>query len=173
MTDVPRTIARVLLREARAAGEIEPAMDDLSLLVRISADPEVQRFLNHPRIPAADKESVLGRWIQNGLVRRLLNALLAARATGLLPAIHAGFSLHVRRESGFVEAIARVAQPVSPTQEDELRLAVQAATGMIPLMKVQVDPQLIGGVRLTIDGRVADNSLKTELERLKERLQAQ
>ena len=68
--------------------------------------------------------------------------------------------------------MARVAQPLSPEQDAEIRAAVKAATGLTPVLKVQVDPKLLGGVRLTIDGRVADNSLRSGLERLKERLQA-
>jgi F-type H+-transporting ATPase subunit delta len=71
-----------------------------------------------------------------------------------------------------VETVARVAQPLSPAQEAEIRAAVKAATGLTPVLKVQVDPQLLGGVRLAIDGHVADNSLRSGLERLKERLQA-
>jgi F-type H+-transporting ATPase subunit delta len=172
MTDAARSVARALFRKARELGEMEPVASDLSRLARIAADPTVRRFLAHPRIPLTDKERVLSPSVSNDLVRRLLLAMLAARATGLLPEVNEGFGQLIRRETGFVETVARVAQPLSPAQEEEIRAAVKAATGLTPVLKLQVDPQLIGGVRLAIDGKVADNSLRSGLERLKERLQA-
>jgi F-type H+-transporting ATPase subunit delta len=172
MIDAARSIARSLLNEARAAGELEQANSDLSRLARVVADAEVRRFLGHPRIPPAEKEQALAPVIESGLVRRLLAALLAVRSIDMLPDIAESLTRLVRRETGFVETVARVAQSLSPAQEDRIRAAVKSATGLTPVMKVQVDPRLIGGVRLTIDGRVADNSLKSELERLKETLQA-
>jgi F-type H+-transporting ATPase subunit delta len=172
MADAARSIARALLNEARAVGELESTSAELPRLARAASDPEIRRFLGHPRITPAEKERVVAAVVASGLVRRLFAALLSVRSTDLLPAIAESFARLVRRETGFVETVARVAQPLTPKQEDEIRAAVKAATGLTPVMKVQVDPRLIGGVRLTIDGRVADNSLKSELDRLKETLQA-
>jgi F-type H+-transporting ATPase subunit delta len=172
MTDAARSIARALFRKARELGELEPVASDLSRLAGITSGPDVRRFLGHPRIPLADKERILAPSVTNDLVRGLLSALVSAGATGLLAAVNEAFGRLVRRETGFVETLARVAQPLSPAQEEDIRAAVKATTGLTPVLKVQVDPQLIGGVRLTIDGRVADNSLRSGLERLEERLEA-
>ena len=172
MTDAARSIARALFRKARELGELEPVASDLSRLASIASEPSVCRFLGHPRIPLADKERILAPSVSNALVSNLLSALLTARATGLLAAVNEAFAGLVRRETGFVETVARVAQPLSPSQEEDIRAAVKATTGLTPVLKVQVDPQLLGGVRLTIDGHVADNSLRSGLERLEERLQA-
>jgi F-type H+-transporting ATPase subunit delta len=172
MTDAARNIARALFRKARELGALEPVASDLSRLAGIASGPDVRRFLGHPRIPLADKERILAPSVSNDLVRNLLSALVSAGATGLLVAVDEAFARLVRRETGFVETVARVAQPLSPAQEAEIRAAVKAATGLTPVLKVQVDPQLLGGVRLAIDGHVADNSLRSGLERLKERLQA-
>ncbi|HTW90130.1 MAG TPA: ATP synthase F1 subunit delta [bacterium] len=172
MTDAARSIALALFRETREHGEIEAVTSDLAQLARLASSHEVRRFLYHPRIPLEDKERILAPSVGNELVRRVLSILLYTRATGLIAAVNAAFVRLVRRERGFVETVARVAQPLTPAQEEEIRTAVAAATGLTPVMKVQVDPQLIGGVRLTIDGRVADNSLKSRLERLKESLEA-
>jgi F-type H+-transporting ATPase subunit delta len=172
MTDAARSIARALFRKARELGELEPVATDLLRLAGIASGPDVRRFLVHPRIPLEDKERILAPSASNELVRNLLSALVSAGATGLLAAVNEAFALLVRRETGFVETLARVAQPLSPAQEEEIRAAVKAATGLTPLLKVKVDPQLLGGVRLAVDGKVADNSLRSGLERLKERLQA-
>lgn len=172
MTDAARSIARSLFRRARELGELEPVTSDLAQLARIASSPDVRRFLAHPRIPLADKEKVLAQSVSNGLVRRLLDAMLVSHSTGLLPDVNEGFAQLVRREAGFVEAVARVPQPLSPAQEAELSAAVKASTGLTPVLRVRVDPQLIGGVRLVIDGQVADNSLESGLKRLKEKLQA-
>jgi len=172
MTDAARSIAHALFRKARELGELEPVTSDLSRLAGIESVPDVRRFLGHPCIPLADKERILAPSVTSDLVRNLLSALLSAGAADLLPEVNEALAQLVRRETGFVDTLARVAQPLSPAQEEEIRVAVKAATGLTPVLKVQVDPQLLGGVRLAIDGRVADNSLKSGLERLKERLQA-
>ena len=172
MTDAARSIARALFRKARELGALEPVASDLSRLAVITSGPDVRRFLGHPRVSKADKERILAPSVSNDLVRNLLSALVSSGATGLLAAVSEAFARLVRRETGFVETVARVAQPLSAAQEEEIRAAIKAATGLTPVLKVLVDPQLLGGVRLVIDGHVADNSLRSGLERLKERLQA-
>ena len=172
MTDAARSIALSLFREARATNQLEPVADDLARLAGIVSDPDVRRFLSYPRIPLAEKERVLSPAVTNDLMRRLLAALLSTRESELITALNESYSALVRRETGFVDAAARVAQPLTPAQDEAIRTAVKAATGLTAVLKVYVDPGLIGGVRLTIDGRVADNSLKSRLERLKESLQA-
>ncbi len=172
MTDASRSIALSLFREARQTGQLVAVAEDLARLALVASDPDVRRFLSHPCIPLADKERVLSPALTNDLMRRLLAALLSTRESELIVALNESYASLVRRETGFVDATARSAQPLTPAQEDAIRAAVKAVTGLTPVLKVNVDPGLIGGLRLTIDGRVADNSLKSGLERLKESLQA-
>ena len=71
---------------------------------------------------------------------------------------------------GRVRANIRVAAPLS---EDELKALVEAfsmLTQKTVLPTITVDPALLGGVVVEIEGRVYDASLKTQLQRLGESL---
>lgn len=173
MAEAAGRIARALLRKAVLLGRAEAVARDLELLSWVVAsNPDVMRFINHPRIPLADKEKLLCPAAAEELTRRLLSTLIAGREATLLPEIHTSYALLLRRRTGLIDAAVTAAEPLTPEEETGLGAAVERITGRKAVLHVTIDPELIGGIRLTLDGRVFDGSLRTTLESIKERLLA-
>jgi F-type H+-transporting ATPase subunit delta len=167
-------LARALVRVARATGQEDAVGDDLARLAGlIRATPDVLRLANHPRIPIADKQRLLSPAARTDIVRGVLGRLVRSRDLALLPDVNAQYRVLLARARGFASVEVRSAAPLSPGQEREVGAAVESFSGLRPALRAGVDPGLIGGVRVRIDGKVADLSLRQALDAIRERLLAQ
>jgi F-type H+-transporting ATPase subunit delta len=70
--------------------------------------------------------------------------------------------------SGIVIAEAVSATTLTDEQKIQLHKSLEDRTGMAVELRTKVDPSLLGGVRITINGEMIDGSIKGRLERLKE-----
>ncbi len=173
MADAAWRLARALFQAARRTGELEPVARDLARLDAVlRAAPEVYRIIYHPRISEAAKDDLLGGAAETELVRRVVVALVAAREVTLLAAINRQFQQMKRQETGVVKVEVRTAVELTPEDEAALGSALEQYLGRRPVLRIVLDPSLIAGVRVRINGRVLDASLKSELAALGKQLLA-
>ncbi|MBQ9394934.1 MAG: ATP synthase F1 subunit delta [Proteobacteria bacterium] len=69
---------------------------------------------------------------------------------------------------GRLRGVVYVAEPLTADQHDRLRAKAQSKLGCEVVLEERIDPSIIGGLRLEINGRVYDSSVKRHLERLRE-----
>jgi F-type H+-transporting ATPase subunit delta len=173
MADAAWRLARALFRAARRAAELEPVAADLARLNAVlRAAPEVNRIIHHPRISKAAKDDLLGGAAETELVRRLVVALIAAREITLLVDINRQFQQMARQEAGTVKVEVRTAVELAPDDAAALGSALNRYLGRRAILQVVLDPSLIAGVRVRVDGLVLDASLKARLAALGEELLA-
>ena len=87
--------------------------------------------------------------------------------------IENGYQTLLEKLFGRVRATVKSASELS---EDELKSIVDAfskKTQRTVIPMVEIDPELLGGVSVEIEGRVYDASLKTQLRRISESLAQQ
>ena len=75
-----------------------------------------------------------------------------------------------RQEAGIIRAEVVVAEDVSPELENRVTQVVQKISGKTPEVLVQKDPSIIGGMKIRMGNTILDASIKTKLERLREKL---
>jgi F-type H+-transporting ATPase subunit delta len=173
MADSAWRLARALFRAARTAAELEPVAADLARLNTVLRDaPDVCRIINHPRISEAEKVNLLGGAADTELVRRLVASLIAAREITLLAAISRQFRQMKRQEAGIAKVEVSTAAELAPEEAAALGSALENYLGRHVVLQVVLDPSLIAGVRVRVDGRVLDASLKARLAALGEQLLA-
>ena len=136
----------------------------------IEADPLVVLFLDHPLITLAEKERVLDGAVENDLTQRLLRVLIALRKSRRMRDVYDTFAEIVRRELAMAEVEVRVPRPLSPDKQDQLQRAIEQWVGRRVHLTVVIDESLIGGVRVQVNGRVVDNTLRSLLESIEEKL---
>jgi F-type H+-transporting ATPase subunit delta len=136
----------------------------------IEADPLVVLFLDHPLITLAEKERVLDGAVENDLTQRLLRVLIALRRSRRMRDVYDTFADMVRRELALAEVDVRVPRPLSPDKQAQLHRAVEQWVGRRVHLTVVIDESLIGGVRVQVNGRVVDNTLRSLLESIEEKL---
>jgi F-type H+-transporting ATPase subunit delta len=164
MADVAWRLARALFHAARRTGELEPVADDLARIDAVlRAAPDVYRIVHHPRIGEAAKDDLLGGAAETELVRRVVIALIAAREITLLAAINRQFQQMKRQGAGIVSVEVRTAVELSSEDVLALGSALELYLGQRAALQVVLDPSLIAGVQVRLDGRVLDASLKARL----------
>jgi len=72
------------------------------------------------------------------------------------------------------ESVAKVTSALELKEADAvaLRQKLEQKFGRKVIMNFQVDPRLIGGIRVEIDGRVIDGSLRNKLDQIKDVMNA-
>jgi len=152
-------------------GTLETTEQDLKRLTAIvETEPLVVPFLDHPLIALEEKERVLEGAIETDLTRRLLRAIIGLRKSRRMRDVYDTFADIVRRELAMAEVEVRVPRPPSPDMQALLHQAIEAWVGRRIRLTVVVDESVIGGVRVQVNGQVVDNTLKTQLEGIKEKL---
>lgn len=71
---------------------------------------------------------------------------------------------------GRIEAKVVSAKPLTEEQVESIRMILSGQTDMEIMIKTKVDPDVIGGFFILADGRIFDSTVRTELNRMRERL---
>ena len=169
-----RRYARALLDLAQRREDLKETHEDLESVARVfERDHRVRRFFEAPSISRVEKESFLEKRFKpklNKNVYGLLVVLLRRRRYDHLVAIAAEFHKLAEEAQGITRAVVRTAVPISDRQADALTRSLNKRTGRKVTLSREVDPTLIGGVALSLDHKVIDGSLATELWRLRRKL---
>jgi F-type H+-transporting ATPase subunit delta len=132
-------------------------------------DPEVARVFAGPQ--ARDrKRELLARLAESaGGPPELRNFLLLVAdhdRIGHVGAIRAVFDQLVDRSRGITRARVRTAAPLNDTTVEQLKRVFGERTGKEVVPQIAVEPELVAGVIVEVDGKVYDGSLRTQLAKL-------
>jgi F-type H+-transporting ATPase subunit delta len=171
MTPAPvaRRYARALFHLAEEQGIVDPVRRALGTIAEALADPQAARALTGP-IPRLRKSELL-RGVAEGVqappaLRDFLRLLAERDRLAHLGAIRAVFDDLVDRRDGVTRMTVRSAATLPDDVLAELARVFGTITGKRALASVEVDPELIAGVIVEVDGRVYDGSLRTQLAKL-------
>ena len=169
-----RRYARALLSLSQRLGDLKQTHRDLRGVSSIfESDPRVRRFFEAPNIARTEKESFLERRWKPKLNRNvygLLVLLLRRRRFDHLVAIAAEFHKLAEDAQGITRAVVRTAVPISERHADALTRALNRRTGRKVTLTREVDPALLGGVVVSLDHKVIDGTLATQLWRIRRQL---
>ncbi|MDR2076067.1 MAG: F0F1 ATP synthase subunit delta [Desulfovibrio sp.] len=177
MTDssIARRYARALFTLGRKTGAAtleEYAAALFALRDALAISPDLARVLHDPVFTVAEKCSVLealgGKF---GAGESLLNfwRLLADnnRLTELAN-IAAAFGAFLDEEKNILHGRLATAVPLSAEQQKALAGELQTKTGRALALEFTVNPEILGGVVLSLGDQVLDASLRAQLSILKD-----
>lgn len=166
---VARRYARAFYREAAARGVVRQALAALfEFAASFQKEPTLRKFLLHPGIPSQAKEKIIGVLADEPFCREFLKLLLAKGRIPLAPGIYEEALDYYRREAGILPVTVTVAAPLGEEMRVRFGEVLGKLTGKEIELEVQVDPAVIGGVRLRIGDRVIDGTLANRLRRLRD-----
>ena len=144
---VARRYAQALYQEAESEGNVDRIDEDMqSVQESLDASRELDLFFRSPLIAREKKQAVVGK-LFDGKVAPLIERL------------------------GIVEARVRTAMPMEFDETEDLRKALEAKTGKKVRLRIEVEPELIGGAVVRIGDRVYDGSVQHQLESLRDQLE--
>ena len=168
-----RRYARALLDvalESKSGEALEPALRESARV--FATEAELRRVLTHPALAQEKKKKVAAQVWKSGppLLLRLVDLLVERDRVALLPAIADAYTHLLNEHRGVVAAEAVSAAPLAEAQQKALTAAAATLAGRPVLLTSSVDPALLGGIVLRMNGRTYDGSLRAQLRALRARL---
>lgn len=158
-----------LATEKKKIEQIESDMKDLGAMLEASG--ELRALVNDPRISKAKQQDVVKALVSKAklqdITSNFLNVLIENRRLNILDAVIKRVHQDLAKMRGERVAKIKVAQDMSAKQRQELEASLAKASGSAVTLDIQVDPSLLGGMVITLDSRMIDDSVAGKLERLK------
>ncbi len=177
LSTIARPYAVALFEAARAQGAAGAWQPLLAGLAGLAAHPEVSASLADPRLGDGQRFDLLAGILPGAPalpppLAEFLRLVLANDRLPALPEVAAQFRQLTNAADGVADCMIETAFELSPGQTEELltRLAKTFPLKLRP--QVKVDPQLIGGVRVTVGDRVLDCSVRARLDAMRAQLTA-
>jgi len=170
-----RRYARALLDVALEKGEAEALRAELQAMVAlIAAHEDLAGLLANPAVSVERKKklvsAVASRAKASDLLTRLLTMMGERDRLDLLPMVAAAYAKLWNAHRGVVAAEAVSATPLDETQTHAVSRALGAATGREVDLSARVDPRLLGGMLVKMEGRTYDGSVRARLLALRRTL---
>lgn len=174
--EIGRLYAEAILHVAEERGQSEELLEELNGLVEyLDGNPDLDRFLASPMIEAEPREQVIEQAFRGRASDLLLDSLLVVNRKGRLAALRAiatAYRAALRDLRGWVDIHVRTAVPLTPALRERLEGTLAGATGRKPTLIEKVDPAVIGGLVVEVEGRKIDASVASRLHDLSEALLA-
>jgi F-type H+-transporting ATPase subunit delta len=163
--------ASALFDLASEAGTVTAVETDLGSLEQALAEsPELRALIRNPEV----SRDALGRVIEgladamalSPLTRNFLGVLAQNRRMGDLPAVIRAFTMISAAQRGEVTAEVASAHPLTDAQLSTLETKLRAREGRTVKLKTRVDPDLLGGLVVTVGSKRIDSSIRSRLNSL-------
>ena len=167
---IAKRYARALSGAALESNRLEETAAEFDSVDAWLADADLAAALESPVIGHAQRSAILAQMTQSlalsDLTRNFLNLLADRKRLPFLGAIAKAYRDIVDRQLGRLRAVVRVASPLPDQKLAEVIAVLERITGKKILPKVEIEPGLIAGLSVEVEGRVYDGSVRTQIEHL-------
>jgi len=167
---VDRTYGTALYEAAVEADKAKVILDEgFAVLDIMNQEPDFEKLFVNPTIPAEEKKKVLTTVFDGKIQEELLNLLciLVDRGrAGHYERIMKSYRLLYEKQEGYSYGTIYSAVPI---KEDQLKKFEEQTGDLIKenvKLENEIDASLIGGIKILIDGKVIDASLRKRLDDL-------
>lgn len=175
------TIARPYaeaLYKALGGSDAQAFKAQVGALATLAGDAQLRQFADNPKVHAGEVfDLVVGVAAGQGVpldakVANLLRAVLDNGRLAAMPEISAQFQSLVNAGTGVSDALVQSAFPIGDAALAELVATLEKRFARKLNARVEIAPELIGGVRVVVGDEVLDTSVKARLEQMKVALTA-
>ena len=168
LATIARPYAEALYKSSRS--DLDGTAVWLDELAAIAANTQLQQFAGHPGVSAKPTFDVItgvakGKLPDQGA--NFLRAIIDNGRLGVLPEIAAQFRALKNAQSGTSDATVYSAFALDAAALADLATTLEKRFGRKLNLSVELEPALIGGVRVVVGDEVLDTSVKARLEQMK------
>lgn len=161
--------------EVAEKGDLKQAGAELDALAAVSENPQLREFAEAPNTRSQQVFEVLTSVANVPLSeasKNLLRAVIDNGRLGVLAEIAAQFHALASGRSGVSDAVIYSAFPIDAAPLADVVATLEARFKRKLIATVQLQPDLIGGIRVVVGDEVLDTSVKARLEQMKAALTA-
>jgi F-type H+-transporting ATPase subunit delta len=172
MTDIGKEYGTALFMLAREKNAEEKYFKALELLkTSFEDEPEYTEFLASPSISLGERISAIERAFENRVPEDVLSYLCLLCEKGRIPDFKDSFEQY----SLLLDAFRRIANAVVisavelvESEKNALAEKLEKMCGASVNIEYRIDPSIIGGVIVEMDGKTIDGSLRSRLSSVKD-----
>lgn len=134
-------------------------------------NPDFVRLLGNMALSKQERVGIVEETFQGGLHEYVLNFLKLLVERGGIYAFAECVDAYrdcYNRDHQVAQAEITTAQPLNDAQRERLRQKLQSLSGREVVIKEKVDPSVLGGVVLQMDGKRYDNTVLHRLQAIKQ-----
>jgi F-type H+-transporting ATPase subunit delta len=169
LSTIARPYAEALFAAAqadRSAGALDQWLAAIEELGAVSRHPAVAEVIGDPKLTADQICTLLTAPIKATLppaAQNFLNLVIENDRVAALPEIAVQFRKLKNNAEGAADCLIESAFPMSDAQIKELLWGLSKKFGLTLKPSLKVDPELIGGVRVSVEDHVLDFTVRTRL----------
>lgn len=171
---VSMVYGQALLEASQALGTTELVNAEAGELADLlDREPELFRLICTPVISGARRKQAVKEIFDGRLRPELVNLLyvmIDKDRAGILRGVLRYYEGLVREEQGMVLGTVVSARPLSEEQKANFEQETGKLIGKKVRLENQVEPRVLGGVRIMVEGKVLDTTVETRLKELTEQL---
>ena len=144
-------------------------------LAAIAGNAQLLQFADNPKVEAAqvfDVVAGVAKSTLNDHAKNFLRAVIDNGRLSALPEIATQFRALKNAQSGSSDAVVHSAFPIDGAALAEVSATLEKRFGRKLNVTVELQPDLIGGIRVVVGDEVLDTSVKARLEQMKVALTA-
>ena len=173
LATIARPYAEALFKAA--ASDLDAAAVWVEALNEIAKNPQLQQFSGDPKVTAAQVFDVIVGVAQVALpemAKNFLRTVIENRRLRALPEIAAQFHVLKNAQSGSSDAVVYSAFAMDSAALADVAATLEKRFARKLIVSLQLQPELIGGIRVVVGDEVLDASVKARLEQMKMALSA-
>ena len=169
-----RRYTRALFQLAREAGEEEEIGQEIEWFFSVYNGSDLEKVLINPAFAVPARKNILSQVTQSqqlsDLTVNFLSLLLERDRLIQLTGIVSCYRRLLNEAKGRVEAKVVSTNPLDPALVEQLRERLRGLAGKEILLQQETNPSLLGGLWVELEGKVYDGSIRTQLEKMKQRI---
>lgn len=172
LATIARPYAEALFQASDEADSTAAWLDEMA---QIAAQDSLLQFANNPKVTADQvfgvMEGVAGSAWPN-VAKKFLQVLIENGRLVALPEIAKQYRNLKNNRAGVADAVVYSAFPIQQAELTELASLLEKRFARKLNLSVQLQPELIGGIRVAVGDEVLDTSIQARLEQMKVALTA-
>jgi len=168
LATIARPYAEALFKAS--GSDLDAAATWLDELAVIAVNAQLQQFAGNPSVTAEQTFDVVSGVAKAKLseaAKNFLRIVIDNGRLGALPEIARQFRTLKNAQGGSSDAIVFSAFALDAAALNDLAATLEKRFGRKLNLKVELQPELIGGVRVVVGDEVLDTSVKARLEQMK------
>ncbi len=173
MAEIKDRYVNALIELSEENDTLEKDLEQAILIRNALNDDDVKAFLVHPHVPDSAKHRLFQNNFSTKITQEFMGFLYLMvrknRESLIIPVLEE-YIVRINKRSGRIEAKIVSAKALTNDQIESIRIVLTRQTGMQIMVHTAVDPDVISGFYILMDGRIFDGTLRSELNMMKEHL---
>lgn len=165
--------ANALMELSEEKGTLEKDLEEAILVRDTLKSEDVQAFLVHPHIPDMAKKDLFQKVFSGKISNHLmgfLNLMVRKNRESLIVPTLTEYIECTNRRLGKIQAKVVSAKALREEQIESIRNILSKKLGMQVDIETKVDPDVLGGFYVLVDGRIFDRTIRSQLNNMKQSL---